>query len=253
MKSIILTLTCLLGLGASAQTTYGDIMGTFVEKDTKEPIVQATVCTTRGEAIFRAVTNEDGRYRITAVPPGKYTVYFVYDSDTTYAPFEVEVLPDGIASTGEVVSGANTLADVVIEAPIYRLSKGVTPEIKLGQKDIKHLPSKFSAVDMVASMSSDVKKTATGEISFRGARAGDYISYIDGVKMTGLSNMPSASIGYMMIYAGGIPAKYGDTTGGVVITETLSYFDLLKEWENSQKENRPFANPVKEVELRWKS
>jgi len=34
----------------------------------------------------------------------------------------------------------------------------------------------------------------------------------------------------MEAYTGGIPAKYGDTTGGVVILETLSYFDLYNAW-----------------------
>jgi hypothetical protein len=35
-----------------------------------------------------------------------------------------------------------------------------------------------------------------------------------------------------MVYSGAIPAKYGDTTGGVVVMETLSYFDLLREYNN---------------------
>jgi hypothetical protein len=33
----------------------------------------------------------------------------------------------------------------------------------------------------------------------------------------------------MVIYTGGIPAKYGDTMGGVVVLETKGYFDLLRE------------------------
>lgn len=226
----------MLSLAASAQNVFGDIMGTFyTDSITKDPVVQANVCTTRGEAVYRAVTDIDGRFRITAVPPGKYKVFFIYDGDTTYAPYETEVLPDGIANVGDVYNTGRMLDAVVIEAPILHLSRGVNPEIKLGKKDIQHMPTKFSAKDMISQMSSDVKKTSTGEISFRGAREGDYISYIDGVKMTTIQNVPSAALGYVMVYAGGIPAKYGDTTGGVVIMETLSYFDLLKEWEDSQK------------------
>lgn len=236
MKSIILTIACFLGtsIGAIAQTNYGDIIGTFVDKETKEGIVQASVVTTRGEAVYRAVTDEDGRFRISAVPPGKYSVFFVYETDTTYAK-EVDVLPDGFGDLGTVENDGTTLAAVEIYIPILRLSKGVAPEIKLDKKDIKHLPTKFSAIDMVASMSTDVQKTPDGELVFRGARKGDFITYIDGVKMTEIQNVPSASLGYVMVYSGAIPAKYGDTTGGIVIMETLSYFDLLREWENSQK------------------
>lgn len=237
MKSIILTIVCFLGTSAGAfvQTNYGDIIGTFVDKETKEGIVMASVVTTRGEAVYRGMTDEDGRFRISAIPPGKYKVFFVYDKDTTYAPVEVDVLPDGIASTGEVANSGTTLEEVVIESQIYHLSKGVNPEIKLTKKDIQHLPTKFNAKDMVASMTTDVQKTADGELVFRGARKGDFITYIDGVKMTEIQNVPSASLGYVMVYSGAIPAKYGDTTGGIVIMETLSYFDLLREWENSQK------------------
>lgn len=232
MKSILLTISCFLGLGAIAQVTNGDIVGTFYSTDSTEAIVQAKVITKRGDAVFQALTDIDGRFRLTAIPPGKYEVFFVYRKDTTYAPFAVEVLPEGIASVGDVYNTGRSLKEVVFVANYLRLSKGVNPETVLNAKDIKHLPSKFSAVDMIATMSTDVQKTSDGDLVFRGARKGDFITYIDGVKMTELQNVPSASLGYIMVYSGAIPAKYGDTTGGIVVMETMSYFDLLREWEN---------------------
>jgi len=232
MKSILLTITCFLGLGAMAQVTTGDIIGTFYEPDSSEAIMQAKVETRRGDALYFTRTDMDGRFRITAVPPGIYEVYFVYNNDTTYAEEPVEVLPEGIASVGDVYNTGRSLKEVVFTANFINLSKGVNPETVLKAKDIKHLPTKFSAVDMVASMTTDVQKTNSGELVFRGARAGDFITYLDGVKMTELQNVPSASLGYVMVYSGAIPAKYGDTTGGIVVMETLSYFDLLREWEN---------------------
>jgi outer membrane receptor protein involved in Fe transport len=35
-----------------------------------------------------------------------------------------------------------------------------------------------------------------------------------------------------MVYSGAIPAKYGDTNGGVIVVETRSYFDLLREYNS---------------------
>lgn len=232
MKSILLTITCLLGFGAMAQVTTGDIIGTFYEADSSDVIVQAQVFTKRGDAVYRAVTDIDGRFRLTALPPGQYEVKFIYNADTTSAPFPVEVLPEGIASVGDVYNGGKELPELEVKAKIWSLDKGVESSTKLTAKDIKHLPTKFSAVDMVASMTTDVQKTNSGELVFRGARAGDFITYLDGVKMTELQNVPSASLGYVMVFSGAIPAKYGDTTGGIVVMETLSYFDLLREWEN---------------------
>jgi hypothetical protein len=65
---------------------------------------------------------------------------------------------------------------------------------------------------------------------FRGARKGDMIYMIDGIKANDVVNVPSVSIGNMMVYTGALPAKYGDTLGGVVVVETKSYFDLYRAW-----------------------
>jgi hypothetical protein len=232
MKTIT-TIGALLFVGMTfAQNTFGDIIGTFKSADKKESLFGALVYTSRGEEVFRTLTNEEGRFRISAVPPGEYTVYFVYEGDTVVAPKKAEVAPDGFGDLGIVTNIAiKTIAGGEVIAPILSLGKGVAPEIKMGRKDIKVLPIKFEAAKMVASMTTDVRMTDDGQLVFRGARKGDMISYIDGVKMEGIQNVPSASLGYIMVYAGAIPAKYGDTTGGVVIMETLSYFDLLREWE----------------------
>nr|WP_294858900.1 carboxypeptidase-like regulatory domain-containing protein [uncultured Fluviicola sp.] len=233
MKTITFIATLFLTGMTFAQNTFGDIIGTFTKPDKKEGIFGAYAVTTRGDQVFKASTDEDGRYRISAVPAGSYRVYFIYEGDTTYSKSMVEVAPDGFGDNGLVAqSNSTVIEEIVISEPIYRLTKGVAPEIKLTKKDIVHMPVKFNAKQMVASMTSDVKLTDDGQLIFRGARKGDVINYIDGVKMTDVQNVPSAALGYVMVYSGAIPAKYGDTTGGVVVMETLSYFDLLREYNN---------------------
>jgi outer membrane receptor protein involved in Fe transport len=44
-----------------------------------------------------------------------------------------------------------------------------------------------------------------------------------------MSGIPSLAIGSLEIYTGGIPAKYGDVTGGVIMMTTKGYFDILNE------------------------
>jgi len=233
MKTITFIAALFLSGMTFAQNTFGDIIGTFTTPDKKEGIFGAYAVTSRGDQVFKAVTDEDGRFRISAVPAGVYQVYFIYDGDTTYAKNTVDVAPDGFGNTGIVAQASAKVLDVIdVTAPILRLTTGVAPEIKLTKKDIQHMPVKFDAKKMVASMTSDVKLTDDGQLIFRGARKGDVINYIDGVKMTDVQNVPSASLGYIMVYSGAIPAKYGDTTGGVVVMETLSYFDLLREYNN---------------------
>ena len=61
----------------------------------------------------------------------------------------------------------------------------------------------------------------------------DYCYYVDGVKLRStLANLPARSYGSIQVYTGGIPAKYGDTTGGVVAIETQGYFSLWRQEKN---------------------
>ncbi|MDF3027642.1 MAG: TonB-dependent receptor plug [Fluviicola sp.] len=235
MKTITFIATLFLTGITFAQNTFGDIIGTFVDADKKEGVYGARVVTTRGEQVFGANTNEEGRFRISAIPAGSYKVFFITaEGDTTIAPDMVDVAPDGYGNTGVVVqTKVNEITGgPVIYAGLPSLRLGVTPEIKLTAKDIKHMANKFDAKQMITSISSDVKLSDDGQLIFRGARKGDVINYIDGVKMNDVQNVPSAALGYVMVYSGAIPAKYGDTTGGVVVMETLSYFDLLREYNN---------------------
>ena len=68
------------------------------------------------------------------------------------------------------------------------------------------------------------------ELYFRGSRAGSVIYFIDGVKIRqNVPNIPSSGISGMQVYTGGVPAKYGDTTGGVIVVETKSYLEEYNE------------------------
>ncbi|HRP54249.1 MAG TPA: hypothetical protein PLI97_12185, partial [Fluviicola sp.] len=160
-------------------------------------------------------------------------VFFIdQENDTTYVPGLVEVAPNGYGNTGVVAQSKMTLEEIKIYSGYQSLKLGVIPEIKLNAREIKHMANKFDPKKMVASMTSDVRLMDDGSLVFRGARKGDLVNYIDGIKTTDVQQVPSSAIGYLMVYSGAIPAKYGDTTGGVVVMETKSYFDLLREYNN---------------------
>jgi hypothetical protein len=38
----------------------------------------------------------------------------------------------------------------------------------------------------------------------------------------------------MMVFTGGLPAKYGDTMGGAIVVETKGYFELYRSWLAAQ-------------------
>jgi outer membrane receptor protein involved in Fe transport len=89
-------------------------------------------------------------------------------------------------------------------------------------------PLRKNPVALIASSSPDIYKAPNSdELYFRGSRSDAMAYFVDGVKVPGrLSGVPPASIASITMYTGGLPARYGDVTGGVVAIETKSYFDL---------------------------
>ena len=231
MRTIMTLGMLLLGTASFAQSNYGDITGTL-QDGRSEAIWGATAMTYYGETIYRAQTDLDGRFRITGIPAGSYTVSFIYQGDTIYAPRTAEVAPDGYGDVGIVKFEKITELEITVIQAKLVLDKGEAPVTKMTAKEIKFSVSKNSIVGMVTGMSSEVRQADDGSLVFRGARKGDLIYYVDGVKLTQVYNLPSSSLGYVMVYSGAIPAKYGDTNGGVIVVETRSYFDLLREYNS---------------------
>ena len=56
--------------------------------------------------------------------------------------------------------------------------------------------------------------------SVRGARQEATTYYIDGVKVRGSKSLPKAAIEQVAVVTGGLDAKYGDATGGIISITT---------------------------------
>jgi outer membrane receptor for ferrienterochelin and colicin len=61
----------------------------------------------------------------------------------------------------------------------------------------------------------------SGNLNFRGARNDANYVFIDGIKVrAGSNSLPQSSIEQISVMTGGIPAQYGDVTGGVISITT---------------------------------
>ena len=118
MKSITIIASLLLGVTSFAQNSLGEIVGTFKEKN-GETIPEAYIFTMRGEQKFVTKTDMDGRFRLTAGPAGKYDVHCVNSDQDTTIMQGVDVVPDGIASCGDIVQAeATDIGTVYITAKV---------------------------------------------------------------------------------------------------------------------------------------
>lgn len=241
MKRTLLFLALIFTNLSFSQVGAGDITGTILNANDKKPIYGIRVFLMDGDARYNARTNEDGRFRISAVPSGNYQVYMLKDGDTAHTENFYYIPVDGLVQAGEIGYSNEFLELKPVLASAkgsgLKLTNGFLPIKTLTQEDLEHNPVKFDLKLLTSSITTDVKLMDDGSLVFRGARKGDMIYMVDGVKINQDLSLPSAGIGSMMVYSGGLPAKYGDTMGGVVVVETASYFDLLREYNSQQMRN----------------
>ena len=81
-------------------------------------------------------------------------------------------------------------------------------------EDISKMPLRSATA--VASTVAGVETDVNGNTSIRGARAENTYYYIDGVKVIGTTNLPKSAIQEVSVITGGVPANYGDVTGGII-------------------------------------
>jgi len=228
----ILTVWMLIVAGSTfGQSVTGDIIGTVVSFKTKEIVFGARAVVEDNGKKFQAITDADGRFRITEIPAGKYLLKIFYKGDTM-SNIQCDVPIEAICNLGiiEFQSKVLDLKEVKVKPPV-KLVQGSLPTKELTAVEIAKSPIKFSVASMATSMSSEIRMDEDGQLMFRGARKGDMIYVLDGIKCNEVFNVPSCSISRMMVYTGGLPAKYGDTLGGAIVVETKGYFELYRAWK----------------------
>ena len=94
------------------------------------------------------------------------------------------------------------------------------------------MPNGGNIAGILRSISSDIQVDNNNKVILRGSRPGNSITIIDDVKSMGDASVPSLAIGSVTVYSGGIPAKYGDFTGGVILIQTKSFFDYYYQYKD---------------------
>ena len=112
------------------------------------------------------------------------------------------------------------------------------------REDITRLPVR--SVNGVASTVGGVQSPISSEeINIRGARAGSDAYYLDGIRIRNASAIPKSHIGQVTVYTGGIPANYGDLTGGVISVESVNHYSLSQShYARRNEEYTPASIPV---------
>jgi len=199
------------------QSNFGEIRGKVIDASTKSPLDFLTIVVKKdGLNKGGDYTNEDGMYNVKALPPGEYTVIAKYVGYADQQIPGVVVTANNITYVNiEMTTGDNNvLKEAVVrkyKVPLVQKDKN---QKSFGSKDLQKLPTR--SLGAIAETSSAVNRTASGGISFLGQRTDATRVFVDGVAVIGSSSLPQASQGQIDVIQSGIPAQFGDFTGGAI-------------------------------------
>ena len=182
--------------------------------------------------IHGAITDLDGYFKIKPLNPGLYDLTFSSVLFTDKKINDIRVVGEKVTELDDVQMSINELGTVVIMTHRIKLIDPYDPgAVHIGRRDLKADPNKLSPLVLIAHSTPGVTASADGkQLYFRGSRPQSTMYIVDGVKTrNGVLGIPGGAIGHVTVYTGGVPAKYGDFTGGVVVIETRSYFDMINE------------------------
>lgn len=233
--SILLTVTY-----GFSQSGLGTIRGSVVDKDSKEAIYDCIVVIKQnGTVKGNTTTDMDGKFQLNSLTPGSYDVE-ISNPGEGYQPTAIKgvvVNADRITFLDNTALGLPTDAKeieevVVVAYKVPLINKDGGPSgATVTREDFNRMPTR-SAAGAASTVGGVQTDEGSGDISVRGSRSDGTYFFIDGIKVRGSSNLPKSAIEEVSVITGGLPANYGDATGGIIAVTTrgpsAKYFGSLE-------------------------
>jgi len=217
-KITLLVIFISMSWAIGAQTS---LEGKVKDGETGEPILYGTVALYKNDVLITGTdTDFDGNFIFGDIDPG------TYDVEITYVGYQTTRINGILVKAGQsnkidaVISEGVMMDEIVIKdykAPLIdfdNTSQGKT----ITAESIRSLPTKN--INAIAATSAGLSSVDGGDISIRGSRANATNYYIDGIRVSNTSSIPQSEIDQMQVITGGLEAKYGDVTGGIISITT---------------------------------
>ncbi len=223
IKNIIcFILFAFLSTSVYSQTT---IQGKITEEATGEAVLFATIALYKNEVLMQGTESDfDGNYSFSDLDPGTYEI------EASFLGLTTQRIKGVVAKAGKVnlvnisLKEESQLLDIIdivdYKNPLVEFDN-TTQGKSLTAESIQNLPTKN--INAIAATSAGVSLGRDGSISVRGSRTNSTYYYIDGVRVSSASAsnlVPQAQIEQMQVITGGIAARYGDVTGGIISITT---------------------------------
>jgi len=222
-KLLLVVFAVLAANGVFAQSAT--LKGTVIDKATGEPIPFANVVvltSADGTQLGGTSGDIDGNYTIKPIPPGKWTVMARV---VGYNPLQINgvvLKADKVEFMNlEMTSKTEQLEEVQIVAykvPLIDKDNTQTGETVTAD-EIEKMPGR-SVQSVAATVAGVASRDGNSIDNMRGARENGNIFFVDGVRVRGGLSIPKAAQEQVQVITGGMSAKYGDVTGGIVSITT---------------------------------
>jgi len=219
MKKII-TLLSFVTMVFVLKAQNGEISGKVLDENGEGvPLANVVLVDAKGISTGKGTTTDfDGNYSIKPLSPGKYNVQF------TYVGYGIRIEQGVLVNADKATflnanlkpSSTDLQAVEVVSYKVPLIDPGKTSsQNTVTAEEIANLPTR-NISDIAATTAGAFQSDQGGGINVKGGREEGTEYYIDGVKVTGTPNLPASAIEQLQVITGGIPAKYGDVTGGIV-------------------------------------
>ncbi len=202
-----------------AQQSSGELRGKVVDSKTKEGLpFAAVVVEQEGSQVAFATADFDGNYIIKPITPGKY------DVRVKIIGYNERLINGVIITSGkqtylnpDLVQSVKNLQEVTVTDYAKPLIEkdNVSTGGTLTSEEIVKLPTR-NINSLVSTTAGIYQADEGGALSVKGSRSDANDVYIDGVKVRGIANLPQNAIEQISVITGGVPAQYGDATGGII-------------------------------------
>jgi hypothetical protein len=244
MKKILTLLAFLGSMTAAFAQSQGEVKGKITDEK-GEGLIGASVIIldANGKNTGRGtVTDFDGNYTLSNLNAGTYNLQY------SYVSYSSKIINGLIVSSDKATFENIQLKPQVKEGPVVEVIAYKKPLIDAGdtkieqaitQQDIKE-QGKLTVEDIASQAAGVTQNDAGGGITINGSR-GDEVQYVvNGIRMMNKPNdgvggppvntsiiVPTGAIKEISVLAGGISAKYGDVTAGVV---NITLQDAQQSW-----------------------
>jgi len=217
MKKHLLLSFCFVLLGSFAWSQTS-IEGKISDEVTKEGLILAEVVLYKNDVFISGTTTDfDGNYAITSIEPGTYDIEAKYLGYQTIRETGVTVKAGKTNRVNIQLGEGGVELDVVVikeyKAPLIE-QDNTTQGKTVTAEEIRSLPTK--SITAIAATSAGLS-TSDGDddVSIRGSRGNATNYYVDGIRVSAAS-IPASEIDQLQVITGGMEAKYGDVTGGII-------------------------------------